>query len=125
MTHARKGRGKRSYQYYFCTGSMFGRCDRERVCWNKSVRMDLLDAAVWEDVRGLLAEPSRVEAEYRRRLAGRQPAGESQGEALGKMIQAAKRRISRLIDAYGDGLMEKGEFEPRVLRARARLSGLE
>jgi site-specific DNA recombinase len=43
MTHARKGSGKRSYQYYFCTGSMFGRCDRERVCWNKSVRMELLE----------------------------------------------------------------------------------
>ena len=70
MTHARKGSGERSYQYYFCTGSMFGRCDRERVCWNKSVRMELLDAAVWEDVRSLLAEPGRVEAEYRRRLEG-------------------------------------------------------
>ena len=125
MTHARKGRGKRSYQYYFCTGSMFGRCDRERVCWNKSVRMELLDAAVWEDVRGLLAEPGRVEAEYRRRLEGRGPEGGPRGESLGRLVQAAKRRITRLIDAYEDGLMEKAEFEPRVIRARERLSQLE
>ena len=75
MTHARKAKRTRSYQYYFCTGSMFGRCDRERVCWNKSVRMELLDAAVWEDVRSLLAEPGRVEAEYRRRLEGRRAGG--------------------------------------------------
>jgi site-specific DNA recombinase len=125
MTHARKGRGKRSYQYYFCTGSMFGRCDRERVCWNKSVRMELLDAAVWEDVRGLLAEPSRVEAEYQRRLEGRGPESGPRGESLDKMIRAAKRRITRLIDAYEDGLMEKAEFEPRIVRARDRLSQLE
>jgi site-specific DNA recombinase len=62
MTHARKDSARRSYQYHFCTGSMFSRCDRERVCWDKSVRMELLDAAVWEDVQGLLAEPSRAGA---------------------------------------------------------------
>jgi site-specific DNA recombinase len=73
MTHARKGNGKKSYQYYFCTGSMFGRCDRDRVCWNKSVRMELLDAAVWEDVRSLLAEPGRVEAEGRVSASPRGP----------------------------------------------------
>jgi site-specific DNA recombinase len=115
MTHARKGNGKKSYQYYFCTGSMFGRCDRDRVCWNKSVRMELLDAAVWEDVRSLLAEPGRVEAEYRRRLEGRGSEDGPRAASVGKMIQAAKRRISRLIDAYEDGLMERAEFEPRVL----------
>jgi site-specific DNA recombinase len=125
MTHARKGRGKRIYQYYFCTGSMFGRCDRERVCWNKSVRMELLDAAVWGDVRGLLAEPGRVEAEYRRRQEGQGRERGPRTESLGKLIRSAKRRITRLIDAYEDGLMEKDEFEPRILRARERLSQLE
>lgn len=125
MTHTRKNSGQRSYQYYFCTGSMFSRCDRERVCWNKSVRMELLDAAVWEDVCALLAEPGRVEVEYRRRLEGREPEDGPQGASADKMIQATKRRISRLIDAYEDGLMEKTEFEPRVLRARARLAQLE
>jgi site-specific DNA recombinase len=115
----------RRYQYYSCTGSMFGRCDRERVCWNRSVRMELLDAAVWDDVRSLLAEPGRVAAEYRRRLEGRPAPGESCGDPLGKLTQAAQHRISRLIDAYEDGLMEKGEFEPRILRARERLAQLE
>ena len=125
MTHARKSGGVRSYQYYFCTGSMFGRCDRERVCWNKSVRMELLDAAVWDDVRALLAEPVRVETEYRRRLEGGGPKAGPCGESLGKLVQAARRRITRLIDAYEDGLMEKAEFEPRVIRARERLTQLE
>jgi site-specific DNA recombinase len=104
---------------------MFGRCERERVCWNKSVGMELLDAAVWEDVQSLLAEPGRVEAEYRRRLEGREPEGGPCAESLAKLLQAAKRRITRLIDAYEDGLMEKVEFEPRVIRARERLSQLQ
>jgi site-specific DNA recombinase len=124
MTHARKDKSAKTYQYYFCTGSMFGRCDRERVCWNKSIRMDTLDTAVWDDVRALLAEPSRIEAEYRRRLESQEHACESQANALGKMIHAAQRRIARLLDAYEDALMDKTEFEPRILRARERLSQL-
>ena len=33
--------------------------------------------------------------------------------------------ISRLIDAYGDGLLDKSEFEPRISAARERLAKLE
>jgi site-specific DNA recombinase len=33
--------------------------------------------------------------------------------------------MSRLIDAYGEGLLEKDEFEPRIREARERLARLE
>ena len=33
--------------------------------------------------------------------------------------------MSRLIDAFGDGLLERDEFEPRLRAARERLSRLE
>ena len=36
-----------------------------------------------------------------------------------------KKMISRLIDAYSDGLLDKSEFEPRISAARARLAKLE
>jgi site-specific DNA recombinase len=41
------------------------------------------------------------------------------------MIANLKKMISRLIDAYGDGLLDKSEFEPRILAARERLAKLE
>ena len=41
------------------------------------------------------------------------------------MIANLKNMISRLIDAYGDGLLDKSEFEPRILAARERLAKLE
>lgn len=41
------------------------------------------------------------------------------------MIEKVRRGISRLIDAYGEGLVEKGEFEPRIREARERLARLE
>jgi site-specific DNA recombinase len=39
--------------------------------------------------------------------------------------QATRRPIARLLDAYENGLMDKGEFEPRIRRARERLIQLE
>ncbi len=36
-----------------------------------------------------------------------------------------RKMISRLIDAYGEGLLDKSEFEPRILAARERLARLE
>jgi site-specific DNA recombinase len=115
----------RVHQYYFCTGSMFGRGDRERVCWTKSVRMGELDAAVWADVRGVLTDPGRVEAEYRRRRSGDASGRVEQGQSSDRLAEAARRRVARLVDAFEDGLLDKSEFEPRIRIARERLARLE
>src|SRR5262249_60223593 len=40
---------------------------------------------------------------------------------IGKLRQG----VARLIDSYADGLIDKGEFEPRILRLRQRLARLE
>src|SRR6266568_14339 len=36
-----------------------------RLCWNKQLRTDLVDEAVWNEVCKLLEDPSRLEQEYR------------------------------------------------------------
>ena len=46
-------------------------------------------------------------------------------EHLSKLVNNVKKMISRLIDAYGDGLLDKSEFEPRISAARERLAKLE
>jgi site-specific DNA recombinase len=118
-------KGKVPYAYYRCTGSDAYRFGGQRLCWNKQIRTDMLDAAVWEDVRRLLSEPERVRAEYQRRLQGPGKESNHELEHLNKTIKDVKKLISRLIDAYGDGLLDKSEFEPRVLAARERLAKLE
>ena len=120
-----KGKGKVPYAYYRCTGSDAYRFGGQRLCWNKQIRTDMLDAAVWEDVRGLLSEPERVRREYERRLRGAETGPGQEVEHLGKLVSNLKKMISRLIDAYGDGLLDKSEFEPRISAARARLAKLE
>ena len=48
-----------------------------------------------------------------------------QSEQLVKQIAYVQRGISRLIDAYETGLLEKEEFEPRVRNAKQRLARLQ
>src|SRR3954470_2976571 len=118
-------RGKVPHAYYRCTGSDAYRFGGQRLCWNKQVRADVLDGAVWEDVRHLLSEPGRVRAEYERRARGPEAGADREGGQTNKKIKNVKQTISRMIAAYGDGLLEKTEFEPRVLAARGRLAKLE
>ena len=118
-------KGKIPYAYYRCTGSDAYRFGGQRLCWNQQIRTDILDAAVWEDVRQLLSEPERVRTEYERRLHGPAAGPDREVKHLNKMIANLKKMISRLIDAYGDGLLHKSEFEPRILAARERLAKLE
>lgn len=40
-------------------------------------------------------------------------------------IAQLKRGISRLIDAYSEGLLDKQEFEPKLRQAKERLASLE
>jgi site-specific DNA recombinase len=124
-TSRASAKGRIPYAYYRCTGSDAYRFGGERLCWNKQVRTDLLDAAVWEDVRNLLSEPERIRVEYERRRQHPKPNDGREVNQVTKLINQVKRSISRLIDAYEEGLLEKSEFEPRISTARQRLSRLE
>jgi site-specific DNA recombinase len=72
-----------------------------------------------------LSEPERVREEYERRLRGAETGPDQEVKHLGKLMRNVKRMISRLIDAYGDGLLDKSEFEPQITAARDRLTKLE
>src|SRR4051794_9542088 len=124
-TSRASAKGKVPYAYYRCTGSDAYRFGGQRLCWNKQVRTDVLDAAVWDDVRHLLSEPERVRAEYERRLQGPETGPGHEVDQINKLINNVKKMISRLIDAYSDGLLDKSEFEPRISTARERLAKLE
>jgi site-specific DNA recombinase len=116
---------RRHYSYYRCGGRGQVGGDGQKVCRAPTVAADELEAAVWTDLCALLEDPARVEQEYQRRFQGAAAGTPGEGEALAKRIAAVKRGLSRLIDAYGEGLLEREEFEPRVRAARERLARLE
>jgi site-specific DNA recombinase len=111
------------YPYYRCIGMDASRFGGTRICRNKPVRLDRLDAAVWADVRAVLEHPEELRQEYERRLSEENEA-EIDLSQLTKQIAAAQRSISRLIDAYESDLLERSDFEPRVRQAKARLTQL-
>ena len=122
----RKSPQRRSgYRYYRCMGTDAYRFDGQRMCANRMIRVDRLDAAVWEDVRGLLLEPERIEAEYRRRLAPPSGASDQDRKALGQQIQGVKRRIARLTEMYEEGFLERDVFRVRMTAAQTRLDLLQ
>jgi site-specific DNA recombinase len=120
--YAMVGRRCEGRWYYRCVGNVAHRWSRTRVCQSRSVRGEGLEAAVWADVSALLAEPGRIEEEFRRRLSqdGEEDGGPDR-RRLEALASRARRQISKLIDAYSDGLIEKGEFEPRIRSAREQL----
>src|SRR6266446_3820833 len=121
---ARKGK-PRAYAYYRCLGTDAYRFGGERVCQNTQVRTDLVDLAVWQEVCSLLAHPERLAEEYRRRLQPETRTPRTPLAALEEQLGKLRQGVARVIDSYADGLIDKGEFEPRILRLRQRMARLE
>jgi site-specific DNA recombinase len=116
----------RNYAYYRCIGTDAYRFGGQRVCDNKQVRTDLLEIAVWHEVQGLLENPQRLEEEYRRRLEKPgKTMKEGEGARLRTQIGKLRQGVARMIDSYAEGLIEKGEFEPRITQMKQRIEKLE
>jgi len=115
----------REYAYYRCLGTDAYRFGGERVCDNLQVRTDLLDLAVWREVKALLEDPQRLAEEYRRRLQPQTKARHQDLASVESQLRKVRQGVVRLIDSYAEGLIEKGEFEPRVVRLRERITKLE
>jgi len=118
---ARRGR-EVTYAYYRCVGSDAYRFGGSRICQNKQVRTDLLEDAVWAEVMRLLNNPKSLEKEYKRRLSSTRKADSSQIQSEQTKL---RNSIARMIDSYAEGLIDKQEFEPRVKRAKTKLSQIE
>ena len=122
---ARKG-NPRSYAYYRCIGSDGYRFGGQRLCDNQQVRTDRLEQAVWYEVCALLEDPQRLAAEYQRRLDALQAAPDDADAAVvEKQIAKLRQGITRLIDGYAEGYLDKTETEPRIRRFKERLQTLE
>ena len=122
----KSGKGeKKDYAYYRCLGTDAYRFGGERVCSAQQVRTDLLEIAVWEEVCALLANPGRLEQEYQRRLDPPASAGQETLKGIEATARKLRQGLARLIDSYTEGVIEKGEFEPRITRLRERIASLE
>jgi site-specific DNA recombinase len=122
-----RGTKARPYRYYCCYGAESSGAPRPRVCSNPPLRTEVLDEAVWSDVRKLLLEPERLALEYERRLAGEGDDSEAQRACQGvaKQISRVRGRLARLVEMYAEGYLEKEDFRRNMAGAEKRLSDLE
>jgi site-specific DNA recombinase len=114
------------WRYYRCCGTDRSRFHGAFRCDARLVATELLDEAVWSEVRRLLGDPAQVIAEYQRRLDAVQATPHRlERDALDRQRAKARRATERLIDSYTEGLIDKPEFEPRLAALRRRTARLE
>ncbi|MEO8268316.1 MAG: recombinase family protein, partial [Aureliella sp.] len=105
--------GSSVYQYYRCIRTDAHRYSTAALCTNTSVRSAELESFIWSDLCDLLADPQRIESEFARRTAASTNDDGSQ-EKQQQVVKNLQARVSRLIDAYTQGLIEPSEFESRI-----------
>jgi Recombinase zinc beta ribbon domain/Family of unknown function (DUF5678) len=114
------------YDYYRCRTCKSGSDEKAPSRCMPCLRAVSLEQAVWQDVCALLKHPQKIAEEYERRLQSKPGQGSSRAiEPVTRIIAKLKRSISRLVDLYSEGLLEKQEVEPRLRAAKERLSKLE
>ena len=114
------------YYYYRCLGSDKRRA-AERRCPARPVRVEHLDALVWEQIWQLLNEPELIQREIERRLQEFRQSSpvEQRKEDLSRELARVEQQADKLIDAYQEGLMELGELRQRVPELKKRQLALE
>jgi site-specific DNA recombinase len=117
---------KRVIYYYRCIGSDNYRFVGGRVCANRPIRADELDALVWGAVERLLSDPTLIRAEIERRLTAlrtESPAAHRR-EGLERELVRVKAASARLIEAYQEQLITLDELRARMPTLRKRQTTL-
>jgi site-specific DNA recombinase len=112
--------------YYRCLGSDDYRYEGGRICSNKPVRADYLDALVWDHITDLLADPHLIRAEINKRLEQARTCDPAthQRTRLQLALAKATTAITRMIEAYQEQLITIDELRARTPALRARESNL-
>ncbi len=113
---------KRVIYYYRCIGSDNYRHAGGRVCSNRPIRADELDALVWGEVEQLLSNPALIRAEIERRLSAlrtESPAAHRR-DGLERELARVKAGNGRLIEAYQEQLITLDELRARMPALRKR-----
>jgi site-specific DNA recombinase len=112
--------------YYRCLGSDDYRYEGGRVCTNKPVRADYLDAVVWDHITTMLADPQLIGAEINKRLEAARISDPvvAQRKRLETALAKARSGIASMIEAFGEQLITIDELRARMPDLRARETNL-
>jgi site-specific DNA recombinase len=113
---------------YRCAGKDCVMTARETACPRAQVDGDRLETAVWEHVRGLLADPERLLAQFERVASGADQASQH-AQAAERRIRTRLDRLARadrrLVDAYQAEVISLAELTERRRSLAAQREALE
>ncbi len=113
-------------RYYRCRGRDAPHFGGDPSCSTAPLAASPIAAAIWAEVRAVLEDPTRLEAEYARRAEAMQDSSaQTESRATAAQLTKLRQGLGRLIDSYTEGLSGKAEFEPRLGRLRQRIAALE
>ncbi len=120
-------KGNKQYAYYRCIGTDAYRFGGQRVCENKQIRTDRLDEMVWDQVVELIPHPNRLKSDYERRLGVLENGVKEKYDTnvLAKQKRNLERGKSRLVDSHTDGLIDKGDLEPKISQLKIKIQQLD
>jgi len=123
--HGNTAAGYRKHNYYSCGGTRVY-ANRDRMCDNPSIYADALEKLVWNEIKNLLKNPHQLEKEYSRQISSLEKnSTQNEQDKLNAEKLRFEKSISRLIDSYMEGIIEKTEFQPRIKSYKNRLLNIE
>jgi site-specific DNA recombinase len=123
--HKMRGRNGAFHRYYYCRNHDVLRAGgHDRLCPERNIRADELDAFVFEQVRAALLDPRQLIAGERAVITAAPPDEDeliaAQLRHLESALQATDRERTRLLDAYQAGLLELDELTRRTATLTTR-----
>lgn len=116
------------YTYYTCLGTrnFYG----NKVCTNRSIRGEVLETGVWEEVKSVLKNPDRMVKEYQCRISEHK--NELLDERFARRESQLKQNIKELINDYyiqentsEEKYISKEDFKQAIKKMKERLKEIE
>ena len=112
--------------YYHCLGSNPRNHSGNKICNQKGIRVELLDAVTWEEVKNVLKDQNMIKKEYERKFLNSAKSSLDKAQDLKKKKNEKQRRIDNLINNYyNDELITKEEFERQLKKIRHELKAID
>lgn len=115
------GCNKNGHYYYRCIERIHA-FPMKSKCQAKGVNAQVLDAVVWKELAGLMANPLLLMEQAKLWLSGQSNSSHSQNEIanLGKLLEKAKEEEGRYLLAYGKGALEFEQFRSSMKDVKRR-----